>query len=184
MKKSSILEHSAAALVVVLALFRLVPHWPNFTPIAAMALFGGAAVASKRAAFLVPLAAMVVSDLLLGLMFGMEYAFHDTQIVVYATFMLTVGIGMFFKGAGAVRTTLIGGTVASVLFFLTTNTAVWVGSTIYSQDIAGLLTCYAAGLAFYDGTNFFLNSLVSTWLFTAVLMTSMAFVRKRALQPM
>src|SRR3989442_11340611 len=45
-------------LVLVAAASRLVPHPPNLTPIAAMALFGGAYFPDKRAAFLVPLAAM------------------------------------------------------------------------------------------------------------------------------
>jgi hypothetical protein len=37
------------------AAIRLLPHPPNLTPIAAMALFGGAYFADKRLAFLVPL---------------------------------------------------------------------------------------------------------------------------------
>jgi hypothetical protein len=55
------------AMVVAAAAIRLMPHPPNFTPIAAMALFGGAQFADKRAALLVPLAAMLLSDLALGL---------------------------------------------------------------------------------------------------------------------
>nr|HPM93307.1 hypothetical protein [Bacteroidales bacterium] len=43
------------------ALFRFIPHWPNFTPIAAMALFGGAYLGRKHLAFLLPFAAMFLS---------------------------------------------------------------------------------------------------------------------------
>jgi len=181
MKQSKILDSSAIALIAVLALSRLIPHWPNFTPVAAMALFGGAMFTTKRAAFAVPLLAMAVSDLALGALFGMDYAFHSTQFVVYLCMAATVGLGMLFKGSKAWQTTILGGTVASVMFFLGTNTAVWAGGTMYTRDVAGLITCYAAGLAFYDGTNFFLNSLASTWLFTGVLMASMAVVQKRTL---
>src|SRR3989442_15488674 len=66
-------------LVLVAAASRLVPHPPNLTPIAAMALFGGAYFPDKRAAFLVPLAAMFLSDLVLGL--------HRGWPVVYGSFM-------------------------------------------------------------------------------------------------
>ncbi|CAN5452586.1 hypothetical protein BH10BAC6_BH10BAC6_16270 [soil metagenome] len=181
MKQSKILDSSALALIAVLALSRLIPHWPNFTPVAAMALFGGAMFTTKRAAFVVPLLAMAVSDLALGALYGMDYAFHSTQFVVYLCMAATVGLGMLFKGSKAWQTTILGGTVASVMFFLGTNTAVWAGGTMYTRDVAGLITCYAAGLAFYDGTNFFLNSLASTWLFTGLLMASMAIVQKRTL---
>src|SRR5206468_9825950 len=53
-------------IVVAATAMRLVPHPPNVTPIAAIALFGGAHFASKRAALAVPLLAMCLSDLLLG----------------------------------------------------------------------------------------------------------------------
>lgn len=181
MKPSKILDSSALALIAVLAISRLIPHWPNFTPVAAMALFGGAMFTTKRAAFLVPLVAMAVSDLALGALFGMGYAFHSTQFVVYACMAATVGLGMLFKDSKAWQTTIFGGTVASVLFFLGTNTAEWASGIMYTRDLAGLITCYTAGLAFYDGTNFFLNSLASTWLFTGLLMASMAVVKKRTL---
>ena len=54
-------------MIVAAAAFRLLPHPPNFSPIAALALFGGAQFADRRAAFLVPLTAMFLGDLMLGL---------------------------------------------------------------------------------------------------------------------
>src|SRR5437016_12914845 len=65
---------------------RLLPHPPNLTPIAAMALFGGAHLASPPAAFAVPLSAMRLSDLLLG--FGL----HPVMPVVYGSFAVTVSL--------------------------------------------------------------------------------------------
>jgi hypothetical protein len=55
-----------SAIVVLAALTRLAPHPPNVTPIAAMALFGGAYFRGRKIAFLLPLAAMLLSDLVLG----------------------------------------------------------------------------------------------------------------------
>ena len=45
-----------AGLIVAAALTRVLPHPPNFSPVEAMALFGGAYFASRRWAFIVPLA--------------------------------------------------------------------------------------------------------------------------------
>ena len=74
-----------SAIIFALALFRLLPHWPNVSPVAAMALFGGAYFADKKMAFIVPFVALFLSDLILGL--------HNTMVFVYAGFALTVAIG-------------------------------------------------------------------------------------------
>ena len=66
------------------AFLRLIPHWPNFTPIAGIALFGGTYLVRKQLAFIIPFAAMLLSDLLLG--------FHQTMLAVYTSFALIVGI--------------------------------------------------------------------------------------------
>ena len=54
-------------IVAAAALARLVPHPPNVTPIAAMALFGGACFTNRKMAYLLPLAAMLLSDVVLGI---------------------------------------------------------------------------------------------------------------------
>ena len=66
------------ALIVIAALTRLLPHPPNFSPIEAMALFGGAYFASRKWALLVPLAALLLSDLALGAMRGGTYLQYFT----------------------------------------------------------------------------------------------------------
>lgn len=55
-----------AGITFTAALARLIPHSPNFTPIGALAPFGGASFAEKRAAFLMPLAGLFLGDLLLA----------------------------------------------------------------------------------------------------------------------
>ncbi len=54
-------------LIFAAAMSRLVPHAPNFTAVGAIALFGGATFEKRWCAVTVPLVAMVISDLLLGL---------------------------------------------------------------------------------------------------------------------
>ena len=53
-------------IIGALTLSRLIPHPPNFTPILGMAVFSGAIISKRIIAYLVPLAAMLFSDLYLG----------------------------------------------------------------------------------------------------------------------
>lgn len=126
------------------AIMRLLPHWPNFTPIAAMALFGGAYLKKKHLAFLIPFAALLLSDAFLG--------FHKWMIAVYISFALVVSIGMLLRTRVKGGTVILASLVSSVLFFVITNFAVWIGSPYYPQNIAGLMQSYTAGLPFlYNG---------------------------------
>src|SRR5207247_1236384 len=79
------------SIVLAAAAMRLLPHPPNVAPIAAIALFGGAHFASKRAALAVPLLAMCLSDLLLG--FGV----HRVMPFVYGSFALNVVLGRLIR---------------------------------------------------------------------------------------
>src|SRR5713101_898164 len=85
-----------AGLVFGAAALRLLPHPPNFAPIAAIALFGGAHFERKRWAFAVPLAAMLASDTVLEALYG--WGFTSGMPVVYGSFALIVGVGMLLRG--------------------------------------------------------------------------------------
>src|SRR5438309_10560305 len=83
-------------LVLVAAFSRLVPHPPNMTPIAAMALFGGAYLTNRKLAYLLPLAAMLLSDVVLGLtVYGTSML--TSQPVVYACMVATVAMGRLIR---------------------------------------------------------------------------------------
>ena len=62
------------AIIIFAALTRLMPHPPNFTPIIAMGLFGGAYLKDKRWALMLPVVGMLLADLFLG--------FHGTMMLV------------------------------------------------------------------------------------------------------
>lgn len=137
------------------ALFRFIPHWPNFTPLAAMALFGGTWLGRKYLAFLIPLAALFLSDLVIG--------FHAYMAAVYAAFAMTVLIGFWLRNKVNTANVVMASLASSVLFYLVTNFAAWLASPIYPSTFAGLLESYIAGLAFFNngslGISFFLNEL-------------------------
>src|ERR1700733_11450202 len=79
-------------MIILAALTRLIPHPPNVTPIAAIALFGGAFYGTRKAAYLVPLAAMLLSDILLA-MLVYSFSFFKTQPIIYLCIVATVVMG-------------------------------------------------------------------------------------------
>lgn len=161
-----------AGIVLAAALMRLVPHPWNMTPVAAMALFGGAAFADRRLAFLLPLAAMALSDLALALVYGTGW-FHATLPFVYGAIALTVLLGRLLadrRGVARVATATLG---ASLLFFLLTNFGTWATQDLYPATPAGLLACYVAALPF------FANTLVGNAFYATLLFGGLAFVERR-----
>jgi len=125
---------------------RLLPHPPNLTPIAAMALFGGAHFASPLAAFAVPLSAMVVSDVLLG--FGLD----RVMPFVYGSFVFTVWLGRWLRGRRSPLAIALAAVSASLVFFVVTNLGVWLAGDLYSRTLDGLVICYIAAIPFFGNT--------------------------------
>ena len=129
--------------IIAAVMMRLIPHWPNFTPVAAIALFGGAYISRKSLAFLLPVAAMLISDLFLG--------FHSTMIAVYLGMIITVMIGITLRNRVKAGNVVIASLVSSVIFFLITNFASWMsGMMPYSLDFSGLMQAYIAGIPFFN----------------------------------
>src|SRR4051812_24594789 len=117
-------------LILLAAASRLVPHPPNVTPLAAVALFGGATLERRWLAFLVPLAALLLSDMLLQVTYlaGWQpnWGFYQGQWVVYACSLLTASLGSLIRRRHRDVLTVLTATLAgSLTFFLATNFASW-----------------------------------------------------------
>jgi len=165
-----------SGLIVLAALSRLLPHPPNFSPVEAIALFGGAYFASRQWALVVPLLAMLLSDLALGAVHGASYATYFGGVSfwsVYACIALSTAMGFGLRGkVGGAR--LLGYSLAgSVLFFVVTNAAAWLGSPIYPQTPAGLAAAYVAGIPFFKWT------VLGTLAYSALLFGGFALLRNR-----
>jgi hypothetical protein len=132
------------AIILAAALSRLIPHPPNLASVSAVALFGGAYLSDRRMAFLIPLAALFLSDLVLGLYRHME--------VVYLSFALIVCIGQWLRSNRTVPRILGAALASSMLFFLTTNFGVWAFGSMYPMTFDGLLACYVAAIPFFWNT--------------------------------
>lgn len=152
------------ALIAIAAASRLIPHPPNFTPIAALALFGGACFADRRAAFLVPLAGLFLSDLALGL--------HALMPVVYGAFALIVCLGFALRSRRTIFPIAAATLAASVLFFALSNLGVWALGSSYPRTWEGLVACYIAAIPFFQ------NSLLGDAFYSAVLFGGLALAER------
>jgi len=166
-----------AGMILVAAFSRLIPHWPNFTAVAAIALFGGARFGNKMIAFVIPLAALFLTDLILG--------FHGTMLPVYIAFSITVMLGFSLRkqnNFGLIGLTAAG---ATVIFFLITNFGAWITMPFYPKDASGLMMAYTAGLAFFHdgayGISPFVNQLMGDVVYTLALFGAYAFAQKQVL---
>lgn len=143
----------AIFLIIAGIILRMAPHAPNFTPVAAIALFGGCYL-KKKYALIVPLALMIISDLVIGL--------HDVFIFTWGGFLLVTLMGLWLKNRKGVLTTISASLVSSVIFYLVSNFGVWL-TGYYPRNIGGLLNCYVMALPFLRAFTF------STLIYTAVL---------------
>src|SRR3954454_17237153 len=137
----------AALLLAVLAAaaLRLVPHPPNFTPIGAMALFSGAYLARRGAiAFVAPLAALFLSDVVLGFYHGMATVYFSVALIVLLGSFALRRVSAIRVGAAAIT--------SSVLFFVVTNFGMWLFSGLYPRTLPGLEACYVAAIPFFQNT--------------------------------
>jgi len=131
-------------IIIFAAFTRLIPHPPNFTPIIAMGLFGGAYLKDSRLVFLIPLIAMIIADSFLG--------FHGMMFWVYGSLILISMIGILLKNRTTLKNCAVATLSGSLLFFLVTNFGVWIMSGFYEKSIVGLLTCYSMALPFFHNT--------------------------------
>ena len=164
-------------MIVLAALSRLLPHPPNFSPVEAIALFGGAYFAKRSAAVWVPLAAMFVSDLALGLVNGgiyWSYFLSAGYLLVYLCIALSAVLGFGLRGRVSVLRVGAYSLLGSVLFFVVTNFGAWLGSPMYPQTGAGLAAAYVAGIPFFQWT------LLGTLFYSALLFGSFAWLRARS----
>ena len=151
--------------ILVAAALRLVPHPPNFSPIAAIALFGGAYLGRHLLAFVAPLAALLLSDLVLG--------FYPELAFVYLSVAATVAIGWIIARKKTALRIASGALAASVLFFVVTNFGVWLLMDYYPKTLEGLAACYVAAIPFFQ------NTLAGDLVFTAVLFGGFALLERQ-----
>ena len=150
-----------AALVIFVVMARIAPHPANFAPVAAIALFGGT-ILPRKWAIIAPVAAMVLSDLIIGL--------HPLILFTWGSFaLIALASSRLLRSATPLKIGL-SSFGASVFFYLVTNFGVWTQGTMYSMNFNGLVQCYVNALPFFRGT------LMGDLFYSSILFSLYAFV--------
>lgn len=140
---------------------RFVPHPANFTALTAVALFGGAML-PKRWSVVVPVLAMILSDLFIGV--------SSISFVVWFSFALVALVGHYIKTRASVTNVVMASLAGSTIFYLVTNFAVWTEGRMYGMNLGGLIQCYINALPFFR------NMLVGDLIYSGLLFGLYALV--------
>ena len=145
----------------------------NFSPLAAMCLFGAACFTNRSWAFFLPLGVHIVSDFGIWALSGqLAWGFGPGAWLALGCLALTVTMGFYLRNNRSILA--IGGTglLSAVMFFLITNFGVWAlgGGVLYPKTLTGLVECYTMALPFFR------NSLISMTIFLPVLFSRFALV--------
>ena len=135
-------------IILIGAFSRLIPHPPNFTAIGAISILGGIYFGKKYLAFILPLFAMLISDIIIG----------NINMTVYLAFLMIVPLGIIVRNKISNFSLFRTSINASLMFFLITNFFVWINSSpldgIYycPPNFMGLIKCYTQAIPLFFNT--------------------------------
>lgn len=143
-----------AIVLMIIAALRLVINIPNFSPIGAIALMGGALFTRNSLGLLITFGALILSDMLMAISSPVysEYLLSPTMFAVYLSFGIVFLFGKLMTNNVNMTKLLAFSLLSAVLFFLITNAASWLTYDFYPKNLIGLLLSYEAGLPFFRNT--------------------------------
>lgn len=167
------------AIIVLAAIARILPHPHNFTPMAAIALFGGAYFTNRWIAVAIPMAAMLLSDTMYEIMTG--WGFHSGIPVIYGSFLLITLIGIFLLQKVTVLRVVGASLASSLIFYLITNFAfLYPEAPVpipelgnYPHNWTGIIASYVSGLEFLK------NQLLGDLFYSGVLFGGFYLLQRR-----
>ena len=135
----------------LLVLSRMITDIPNFTATIALVMFTGYLIQNRLLSILIVLTSQVVSDLYLGI--------YSSMIFVYAAYISIVLLSPIIMNKINTKSVIFSSIISPSIFFIISNFGVWLTGSMYTFNLSGLITCYVAGIPFFD------ESLISTILF-------------------
>ena len=180
----------AVTLIVLAVLARLLPtidpSLANFSPVMAIA-FCGAVYFRNRWLWLVPFAALSLSDAYLNYYYAKEYGFNwpiGGLLARTACFGAALAIGAWVAHRKSWLNLLNGALASAMLFYLVTNTQSWAGDTFYAKTLAGWWQALTVGHPEFPPTIFFFrNTLFSDLMYTGLFAGIMEWVAHRKQEP-
>ena len=175
------------AMISLIAVFRIVSSAQvspimNFTPLGAMALFGGAYFEKRWRALGFPLLTLLLSDLFINtVILGGQYGvMYKGWYWIYGIFALIVVYGKVLIQKVSIRNVVLAAVVASVSHWVLADTSVWLSGGLdlrtqqpLSRDFAGWWQCLLQGLPFMR------NFLAGTLVYGAVLFGGFEWLQSR-----
>ena len=154
-------------LILILAMSRLIPHPPNFTPVISVAIMSGYLFRNIYLSFVVLITSMILADAFIG--------FYENMLFVYLSLLLIAYI--FYKIAGKInlKNLFIYGFFGSVIFYLISNFGVWYFGNLYEKNVNGLIECYFLAIPFFK------NTVLSTIFFTYITFVLDHFFKRKML---
>ncbi len=137
-------------------LMRILPHPPNVSPMNAICLFSGMVLGLRFLAFIVPIAMLYFSDLLINNTIGRAFIETDSSVILwtdfmywtYASYLLIIVFSAFLMRRALAKHVVLGALFSGLLFFLITNFGTWVAYDFYPKNAAGLLLAYESAIPF------------------------------------
>ena len=148
----------------LLVLSRMITDIPNFTATIALVMFTGYLIQNRLLSILIILTSQVVSDLYLGI--------YSSMIFVYAAYISIVLLSPIIMNKINTKSVIFSSIISPSIFFIISNFGVWLTGSMYTFNLSGLITCYVAGIPFFD------ESLISTILFALTIFSIMKLIRK------
>lgn len=134
-------------------------EWTSFSPLGAIALFGGTYFARKQSAYLFPILVLLISDLILMWTIYAPYRsglLYEGWYWTYGSFALMVMIGEYIKNRVSIKNVLLSCIAAGLVHFILSNFGVWLGGGTnlltglpYGRDLSGVIACYVAAIPYF-----------------------------------
>lgn len=180
----------ALVMLVLAAGWRIVAVWDtslaNFTPLMALTFCGGVYLRDRRL-WLVPFAALMLSDLYVDHYYATKYGYTwdlNGAALRLICFAVALGLGQVVSRRKNWLNLFSGALGGAVFFYLATNTGAWLADATYAKTLAGWWQALTVGHPEFSPTLlFFRNSLVSDLAFTGLFVVAMEYAALRKAEP-
>ena len=139
-------------MMTLLIISRMISDIPNFTATIALIMFTSYLIRDKFLSVLVILVSQIISDLYIGI--------YSSMFFVYGAYVFIALLSPIIMNKLSFKSVLVSSLVTPTIFYIVSNFGVWVAGSLYPLTMAGLISCYIAGIPFFD------ESLVSTIIFS------------------
>lgn len=175
MKQNTTLLFIAIGMILIAAVSRVAFYPITYSPMIAMALFGGSVIKDKKWAFALPLLAMFLSDFIFEVS-GIATGFWGWgQLVGYGIFACITLLGFGIK---KINVPMVAGftVLSTLLFFFLSNSSVWLlsGGLTYPKTFDGWMSCLAAGIPFLK------NDIITNMVYSGVFFGGYVLLEKYA----